>query len=225
MRVCAVIPAYNEAATIGEVVRRALGQVGTVLVVDDGSRDGTGDAARAAGAEVLVHDPNRGKGASLRDGFDWACARGFDAAVALDADGQHLPEEIGRFVAVAGQADLAVGNRMAERADMPFVRWQTNRIMSGIVSWLAGARIPDSQCGFRLVSAEAWQRLDIQTSNFDFESEMLVSAGRKGLRIVAVPISTVYAGEQSKINPVTDTVRFFRMVWRLWRKGGGNAHG
>ncbi len=219
MRVVAVIPAFNEAARIAEVVARTRPLVDAVLVVDDGSADGTADVARGAGAEVLAHEANQGKGQSLRDGLDWADGQGYEAAVALDADGQHSPEEIPRFVEAVAAADLVVGNRMSARGDMPLVRWWTNRTMSRIVSWLAGVTIPDSQVGYRLLRLAAWKQLDVKTNNFDFESEMLVSAGRQGLRLAFVPVSTVYAGETSQIHIVRDTIRFLRMVWRLWREG------
>ena len=218
MNICAVIPAYNEEKAIADVVGRTLAHVGTVLVVDDGSEDQTGDLAKGAGARIITNNPNLGKGASLRLGLDWAADNGFEAAITLDADGQHLPEEIPRFIEAAPNADLVIGNRMAEQGSMPYVRWQTNRFTSWVVSRLAHVRVADSQVGFRLLKTAGWKQLEIMTNNYDFESEMLVSAGRKGLRIVSVPVSTVYGEEESKINPVVDTIRFARMVWRLWRK-------
>lgn len=217
-RVCVIIPAYNEAERIAAVIVGVREHLPRVLVVDDGSADNTAATAREAGAEVLRHEVNRGKGESLRDGFDWACENGYEAILALDADGQHLPAEIPLFLSACAQADIVVGNRMAERHNMPFTRWHTNNFMSGLLSRLAGTPLPDSQCGFRLIRASTWRSLQIESSNFDFESEVLVSAGRKGQQIVFVPISTVYAGETSKISPVTDTIRFFKMVWRLWRQ-------
>lgn len=220
MRICALIPAYQEAAHIVPVIGRTRAVLPDVLVYDDGSTDGTPDRARGAGAEVLVHEVNQGKGATLADGLDACAARGFDAVVTLDGDGQHAPEEIPRFLEAIENADLVIGNRMTERATMPFVRWHTNRTMSRIVSWLAGVRIEDSQVGFRCIRCGAWKSIDVQTRNFDFESEQLVKAGRAGLRIASVPISTIYGDEVSKINPWVDTIRFARMVWRLWRDRG-----
>ncbi len=218
LRICAVIPAFNESRSLGQVIREAAQYVEQIIVVDDGSADDTARVAAEAGAQVRRHERNRGKGASLSDGLDWAAEQGFDAAISLDADGQHMPREIPRFRQAASDADMVIGNRMTERRNMPFVRWNTNRFMSWLVSRLAGVRLYDSQCGFRLIKTSAWQSLEVKSCNFDFESEILVAAGRAGMRIVPVPISTVYAGEKSKIKPVTDTVRFFRMVWRLWRE-------
>ena len=220
MRVCAVIPAYNEENHIGPVIEGVKPFVQTVLVVDDGSRDRTGEIARAAGAEVLTHNPNQGKGISLRDGLSWGVDHGFDAMIALDADGQHLPAELPRFVtALQGGADLVVGNRMDDVATMPWVRKATNRFMSWLVSRLARTGIPDTQCGYRGMTAGAWASLSraCDTGGFDFESDMLIQAGRMGMRLASVPISTIYGTEVSKIDPVADTIRFFRMVGRKWR--------
>jgi len=216
---CAVIPAYNEAAHIADVVARARRFTAAVLVVDDGSDDECFRLAEAAGAIVLRHERNLGKGASLQHGLDWAAqSEKYAFAITLDGDGQHLPEEIPRFLAIAAGYDLLIGNRMAARNNMPRLRWYTNRIMSAIISRLAGVSIPDSQCGFRLIRCAAWPRLIIRSRNFDYESEMLVAAGRAGLRISSVPITTVYGAEKSKIRPVQDTVRFLRLIWRLWRQ-------
>lgn len=219
MKICAMIPAYREEAFIEDVVRRVRTHLEPVVVYDDGSPDATAECARKAGAIVLRHEGNQGKGATLADGFDWAVREGFEAVVNLDGDGQHLPEEIPRFLAVASEYDVIVGNRMSERKGMPYVRWQTNRFTSAVVSWLAGCAIPDSQCGFRLIHTKVWTAITVETRNFDFESEFLVEAGRKGFRIGWVPVSTVYGTEVSKIHPAVDTIRFFRMVYRLWRKG------
>ncbi|MCX7934943.1 MAG: glycosyltransferase family 2 protein [Planctomycetota bacterium] len=215
---CAVIPACNEAAHIADIVARARRFVAAVLVVDDGSVDDSAQLAAAAGATILRHSRNLGKGAALQAGLDWAVQKGFAFAITLDGDGQHLPEEMPDFLAVAADCDLAIGNRMAARCGMPWLRWYTNRLMSAIISHLAGVAIPDTQCGFRLIRCAIWPRLVIRSRNFDYESEMLVAAGRLGLRIVSVPISTVYGAEKSKIRPAQDTIRFLQLVWRLWRQ-------
>lgn len=216
MKIAALIPAFREERHIAQVVRETKEYLPDVLVVDDGSGDATGDIAREAGAEVIVNDPNRGKGASLAIGLDHLFAGGYDAALCLDADGQHLPAEIPRFLEAAPNADLIIGNRMAEVEDMPFARLWTNRVTSWILSSLAGVHVPDTQCGYRLVRREAWQGVTVKTRNYDFEGEMIVAMGRKGFRVASVPVSTVYGDEVSTIHPVRDTVRFFQMVWRLF---------
>ncbi|MDR1613321.1 MAG: glycosyltransferase family 2 protein [Planctomycetota bacterium] len=219
MRTAALIPAYQEERHVADVVRRTLGLVDRILVVDDGSRDRTAAVARAAGAEVFSNPQNLGKGAALAVGLDKLFAAGFDAVACLDADGQHDPAEIPKFIAAAGNADLVIGNRMAEVRDMPFVRLWTNRVTSRILSRLARVRVPDTQCGFRLIRREAWRAAEVKTRNFEFEGEMIVNVGRKGFRVSSVPVKTIYGDEASTINPWRDTIRFFRMIWRLRREG------
>ena len=220
MKIAALIPAYREERHIADVVKATLEYLPDVLVVDDGSPDASGALAAEAGAKVLVNERNMGKGASLVNGLNHLFDNGYDAAVCLDADGQHLPAEIPRFLAAAESADLVVGNRMADVEKMPFARLWTNRVTSWILSRLAGVTVPDCQCGYRLVRREAWRGGNIQTRNYDFEGEMIVAMGRKGFRVASVPVSTIYGDEVSTINPVRDTVRFWQMVWRLWRNKG-----
>ena len=217
MKTAALIPAYREERHIAEVVRETRRYLDDVLVVDDGSGDRTAELAGQAGARVVVNPRNLGKGASLVVGLDDLFAAGYDAAVCLDADGQHLPAEISRFLEAGESADLVVGNRMADVKNMPFARLWTNRVTSWIVSRLAGVRVPDSQCGYRLIRREAWRGVTVASRNYDFESEMIVAMGRKGFRVASVPVSTIYGDEVSSIHPVRDTIRFFKMVWRLWR--------
>jgi len=221
VRSLAIIPACNEARAIAGVVRGVAAHVNAVVVVDDGSTDETGRLAQEAGAQTLVHAHNLGKGRSLRDGLNWGVEHGFEALLTLDGDGQHLPEEAPHLFAELGAgADLVVGNRMTESATMPWVRRKTNEFMSWLVSRLARAPIPDTQCGYRLFRAAVWTRVEplVRTSGFDFESEVLVHAGRLGFRITPAQISTVYGEERSNIRPVRDTIRFFRMVLRLMRR-------
>ncbi len=220
MKIAALIPAYNEEKHLADVLRQTKVYLADILVVDDGSADRTAEVARENGVEVLVNRRNLGKGASLVAGLDHLFANGYDAAMCLDADGQHLPAEIPRFLAAAENADLVVGDRMADIKHMPFARLWTNRVTSWILSRLAGVTVTDCQCGFRLVRKEAWQGVKVASRNFDFEGEMIVAIGRKGFRVKSVPVSTVYGDEVSAIHPARDTVRFFQMVWRLWRRKG-----
>jgi glycosyltransferase involved in cell wall biosynthesis len=187
-----------------------------VVVVDDGSTDATGREARAEGAEVIAHGANRGKGAALATGFAWALARGFDWVVTLDADLQHLPEEIPHLLdrARAGNADVVVGCRMSEADTMPWLRYWTNRTTSLFVSLFARRRIHDSQSGFRLVRCEVLRKVRLTTRRFETESELLIETGRHGFAIAEVPISTVYGQEVSKIDKMGDTLRFVRLLLR-----------
>jgi glycosyltransferase involved in cell wall biosynthesis len=217
--VAAVIPAYLEEKHIADVVQRTLCQLKNVLVVDDGSSDATADAARKAGADVIVHEQNRGKGESIKSGFRRWLEEGTTYVVILDGDGQHLPEEIERFLAAAasGIGELLIGTRMNDVREMPLVRRTVNRYMSRKISRACGQEIPDTQCGFRMVHRSIIPNLLGGTERFDYETEMLILASRAGCRIASVPISTVYSDEVSSIHPVRDTLRFFKLM-RRYRK-------
>lgn len=218
LRTCALIPALNEERHLADVLARTRPHVDGLLVIDDGSTDRTRAIAQAANpTHVILHERPHGKGASLAEGLDWIASQGFDATVCLDGDAQHDPDEIPRFLERADDFDLLIGNRMDERRDMPWVRWQTNRFTSWTLGRLSGVRVPDTQCGFRWIRAACWRDLHVASRNFDFEGEMIVAAGRGGWRVGNVPVRTIYGDEVSQIHPVRDTVRFFRMVFRLWR--------
>lgn len=214
--VAAIIPAYLEEKHIADVVRRTLRQLPNVLVVDDGSTDQTAEQARSAGADVIVHEQNRGKGESIKTGFRYWLDHGSTYVVILDGDGQHLPEEIERFLTAAssGIGELLIGTRMSDVRDMPLVRRTVNRYMSRKISRACGQEIPDSQCGFRMVHRSIIPNLLGGTERFDYETEMLILASRAGCRIASVPISTVYSDEVSSIHPVRDTLRFFKLMRR-----------
>jgi glycosyltransferase involved in cell wall biosynthesis len=220
--VAALIPCYLEERSIGDVARRVRAQVDTVLVVDDGSTDNTESVARVAGVEVIKHPVNQGKGAAIKIGLRALAERPNIAyALILDGDGQHVPEEIARFLTAANEssAQILVGNRMSDAEKMPFVRKLTNRFMSWQISAVCGQDIPDTQCGFRMIGRELLPSMvAIATTKFDYETEMLVVAARRGCRVAAVPISTIYGDEKSKIHPIRDTIRFYRMMARFRRE-------
>ena len=187
-----------------------------MLVVDDGSTDATAERARHAGVDVIVHPQNRGKGESIKTGLRYWLDRDIDYVMLLDADGQHLPEEIMRFIEAAEQnnAKIFVGTRMNDVTSMPWVRRLVNRYMSDKISRACGQRIPDTQCGFRMLHRDVIPELLGGTNRFDYETEMLIIASRSGYRIAAVPITTVYSDEVSSIHPVRDTIRFFKLMRR-----------
>lgn len=218
--VAALIPCYREERHIRDVAARTKAQLDTVLVVDDGSDDRTTEEARATGVQVVTHERNQGKGAAIKTGLNALVCVGVPWIVILDGDGQHLPEEIPHFFTAANKtgAAMIVGNRMDDTRTMPLVRKLTNLTMSWLISKFAGQTIPDSQCGFRMFSRElASAFLDAPSSGFDFESEMLVLASRRGVRIGAAPVSTVYGDEVSKIHPVRDTIKFLKLLARMRR--------
>jgi len=213
----AVIPAYQDEKHIGDIVRRTRERLDHVLVIDDGSTDRTAQCAREAGAEVIVHSQNRGKGEALKTGLGHWFDREVTWVSLLDSDGQHLPEEIDRFVAAAATAtrpSFFIGNRMNDLARMPFIRRVVNRYMSRRISRVCGQEIPDTQCGFRMLDRQLIPELLGGGHRFDYETEVLIIASRKGYRVESVPITTVYTDQVSKIHPLRDAVRFFKMMWR-----------
>ena len=213
----AVIPAYQDEKHIGDIVRRTRDRLDHVFVIDDGSSDHTAQRAREAGAEVIVHDHNRGKGEAIKTGLGQGIGREVAWMILLDSDGQHLPEEIDRFLSAAASATrptFFIGNRMNDVARMPFIRRVVNRCMSSQISRVCGQRIPDTQCGFRMVHRQMVPELLGGGHRFDYETEVLIITSRKGYRIESVPITTVYTDQVSKIHPVRDAIRFLKLMWR-----------
>lgn len=214
MKTCVLIPSYNGESTIPQLVQEVVNYVDRCLVVDDGSTDQTADYASRAGAMVIRHGRNRGKGISLRSGFDWALREGYDAVITMDGDGQHDPKDIPRFIerAKSSRAGLIMGNRMENVENMPAIRRLTNRVMSLIISRICSQRIPDSQCGYRLIKQEVLERLSLATSRFETESEILIKVDRANFEIDSIPIRTIYRDERSRINPLPDAIRFLRLI-------------
>ena len=206
------IPAFNEAPRLANVIRgcRLVGL--EIWVVDDGSTDGTGEIARREGAEVLRHERNLGKGAAIRTALTRFLASERRSLVFMDADGQHDPRFVADFLRVGATADLVLGNRMANPGPMPLVRRWTNLTMSRLLEWVCGVPIPDSQCGYRLLSRRFAEAFHPTTAHFELESEMLVQAARLGFQIGEVSIPTVYGRAPSHIRPLRDTLRFFRFL-------------
>ncbi len=216
-RYCAVIPAYGEETRIAAVVRGVLRHVPEVIVVDDGSPDQTAVVADQAGALVLRYTPNRGKGHALRQGFSKALEYGADAVITLDADGQHDPDEIPRFIEAYERTGIPVliGNRMAATRDMPLPRRLTNWYMSWSLSRLMKQYVPDTQCGYRLYRTDLLPFVTAAAPRFAAESEILLLIAARGIRMDSVPVSTIYREEKSKIRPMRDTFRFYAMLWRF----------
>jgi glycosyltransferase involved in cell wall biosynthesis len=219
LRICAIIPAYNEAKNIRSLVERVKNFIPNAVVIDDGSIDDTSREAAVGGAKVLRLEPNRGKGLALRSGYEWARRRGFDALITLDGDGQHDPADIPRFIEKAERsgADTVLGNRFAEPGDMPLIRYATNVFMSIANSFVGGIRVHDSQVGYRLIRTRILGDIKFRAANYDHESEILLRAGRKGYKIREVPTKTIYLGGPSKIRPVRDTIRFFKLIFGFYQ--------
>ena len=215
-KIVILIPAYNESRFIGSIVLQA-SEYGNVIVIDDGSMDGTGEIARRAGAMVIRHEVNQGKGAALNTGFHYASQLPADAVVALDGDGQHRCSDIpGVAVPIlSGAADLVVGSRFLERKSrIPRWRIAGQQALTWATNFSSGARLTDSQSGFRAFSPALLRRFNFDTAGFSVESEMqfLVKDGQ--LRVVEVPIQVSYA-DPPKRNPVTQGLQVVNGIVRL----------
>jgi glycosyltransferase involved in cell wall biosynthesis len=214
--IAALIPAYRAEATLGPVARQALPHVDLLLVVDDGSPDGSGAAALASGAQVVRHAANLGKGAALATGFAWLLKRGATSIVTLDADGQHDPGEIPLFVAAEREtgADLVVGARLDAFAGMSGARRFGNRFSSAAVRLFRGPSLPDTQCGYRLYGRAFLEAAPIRGRSYDAEAELLMRAGIGGFRVVSIPIHVLAADGRatSHYRPWLDTLRICRAV-------------
>jgi glycosyltransferase involved in cell wall biosynthesis len=219
VRVAALVPAYQAAAHLGEVLLglAALDPAPDVLVVDDGSRDATAQVARTFGARVHSFAANRGKGHALLAGFE--VLRDYDGVVTLDADGQHPPECFPDFVhAARAGADLVLGAR-ARSAAMPPARRFANGFSSGWTARLAGQRVSDSQCGYRLYGRSLLAATPSTPGRYEVETELIVRAARLGFRVAEVEIPTVYGEEKSQIHAFRDVPRIVGTLGRLTIEG------
>ena len=216
MKICVLIPSYNEARAIGILVRALKDRGLTVYVVDDGSIDHTAAIAESNGAIVIKEKKNKGKGVALREGFKRVLKEDFEAVIILDGDGQHKVDDIDNFLKKMKETDagVVIGNRMNDTSLMPYIRIQTNRFMSWLLSKVSGQHVPDSQCGFRLIKREVLQKIDLKSNKFEIESELIIKTASAGFKIESVPIKTVYEDEKSKINPIKDTIRFIAFIIR-----------
>ncbi|MDD3726170.1 MAG: glycosyltransferase family 2 protein [Candidatus Ratteibacteria bacterium] len=215
--IAVLIPAHNEERTIGWLVAGLKNRFETVIVVDDGSSDRTGLLAEEGGAIVLKHPVCQGKGEALKTGFRYILreAGNISAILTMDGDGQHQIEDTEIFERAYYRnkgISIWVGKRKIKGTEMPFIRQLTNISMSLIISFFAFQWVPDTQCGFRLIKKDVVGNIHLLTSHFETESELLIKASWKRYRIGAVPITTVYSKEKSKISPVRDTLRFFKML-------------
>lgn len=225
-RFCALIPAYNLARSIGEAVQRTRRHLSQVVVIDDGSQDDTALLAEKHGASVIRIAVNRGKGWALRCGFLRALEGPWEGVLTLDGDLQHDPDDIPGIIAAFDRtgADLVVGSRMARTADMPRVRYYTNRVGVFCISWAAGQPVEDSQSGFRLYSRRLIESIPLCTTRYDTETEITIKAGLRGMRIVSAPIKTIYhqeAADASHYRAFTDTFLISMVFLKslFWRRG------
>jgi glycosyltransferase involved in cell wall biosynthesis len=211
-RVLLLIPAFNEEQTLGELLIAAQTCVQDILVIDDGSVDATSAIARNAGAMVYRLPANLGKGEALKTGFAYALEHNYDHVITMDADGQHDPRDIAHLLPLADRYDLILGNRMEESRSVPLIRRLANRTSSRIVSILCGRHIFDSQTGFRSYSAVLLRELSLNSSRFDLETEVVIKAARRGLRIGHCKVRTIYRDQKSRFRNVGDSIKFAIVV-------------
>ncbi|MBQ9192208.1 MAG: glycosyltransferase family 2 protein [Bacteroidales bacterium] len=207
--ICAVIPAYNNGGTVADVVRGVLRQGLPVIVVDDGSTDGTQAALAGLDIQVLHHETNRGKGRALRSGLETARELGYRFALTLDADGQHDPADIPALVAAAAPRTLVVGSRNLTAEGMPAGNTFANKFSNFWFTVQTGRKLPDTQTGFRVYPLEDLPSLKLLTARYEAELALLVFSAWKGLKIIPVPVRVYYPEDRvSHFRPFAD---FFRI--------------
>ena len=207
--ICAVIPSYNNGGTVVEVVRGVLRQGLPVVVVDDGSTDGTADALKDLPVHVLRHTRNRGKGRALKTGLEEARRQGYRFALTLDADGQHDPGDIPALVAAAGERTLVIGSRNLTAEGMPSGNTFANRFSNFWFTVQTGRKLPDTQTGFRVYPLKDLPSLKLLTARYEAELTLLVFSAWKGLKLVPVPVRVYYPEDRvSHFRPFAD---FFRI--------------
>ncbi len=224
-KICVLIPAHNEGKHIGKIVSEVKKIISSVFVVDDGSTDNTSAEAEKNGADVIKHPQCRGKGAALKTGFRYIRNLPFEAIITMDGDGQHSVTDLPAFLEAIEKkkrAGIIVGKRKIKGTQMPAIRRLTNLSMSLLISLLAFQWIPDSQNGFRAIRKNVLAKIILITDHFETETEVLLRASWKGVKISSVPVSTIYGKEKSKIRPGKDTAKFFLMllkvIFSIWKK-------
>jgi glycosyltransferase involved in cell wall biosynthesis len=209
VKVCALIAAFNEEETIGSVVAGVLRHVRDVVVVDDGSTDRTGERAAAAGASLVRHSRNQGKGTAIRTGLAHVLTGPHSHVLFIDGDLQHDPDDIPMLLAAGERADcdLVIAERAFAKGSMPTARFYSNRIGSRILSAFIGTEVADSQCGFRLARTDRLRELHLTATGYEIETEMLIKLARRHASLCRVSIAARYQGSRSKLRSVRDTFR------------------
>lgn len=220
---CVLIPAYNAEATLRGVIEGVKRSRFDIVVVDDGSTDSTPRIVREMGVTLLRHPENRGKGRALRTGFNYVIEHGYEAVITIDADGQHDPADIPRFVELyrQGRPDIIIGSRAAQFNEMPWLRRFWNQLGAKAVSRLTKTPVSDSQSGYRLVRTDVIGDLQLTTSTYEMEMELLIKACKKGYRVVTMDVigHAINDTSTSHFRPVVDTFKICMLYLRslLWR--------
>lgn len=228
-KIALLIPAYNEEKYIGQVIKNCVPYQLDMIIVDDGSGDQTATIVKQLQSSekyrliFLQHPKNKGKGAALNTGFQYAVKKGYLGVITLDADAQHDTKEIKKFLQMIEEekSDLIIGSRFQNTKGMPFIRLATNYFTSWIISWLAGERVEDVQSGFRYISTKVIKNIELKTKRFETEPELILKACWLNYQVKNIPISTLYYKDSvSEVNKLTDTLKFFRLVAKslTWRR-------
>lgn len=214
IRTCAVIPFYNESTTIKKIIDETHKYVNTIIAVNDGSTDDSAEKILIKKNVILLSDnKNQGKGFALKKGFTKAIEIGCDAVITLDADLQHNPESIPKFIKFLSKFDLILGNRLNDISDMPKQRILSNRLTSFLLSKKTGIKIVDSQCGFRAFKTEVLKKVKTRSNGYEAESEIIILAARAGFKIGFVEVPTIYGNETSKMNPFKTIFGFAKVLF------------
>jgi len=211
-----LIPVYNEEKTIKKAIYKVVKYHYPFLVVNDGSIDKTLNIIKEITDEYLTYNVNRGKGYAIKQGAKYLIDKGYDWIIIVDADGQTPINQINNLLKLRHlypEAKILMGNRLNNPLNMPKIRLLANKFMSFIISLLIGQKIPDTQCGLKIIHKDIFV-LKLKSNNFDFESEMLVKAGRKGYKIVYRDIDCIYFKDRkSKMHPIKDAFRFIKLIF------------
>ena len=220
MNIAVLIPAYNAADSLSELLQRTLTIVSrnSVFVVNDGSLDSTRSIAEQSGVNVISHDINRGKGAALQTGFEKILSAGFDAVLTIDADLQHEPEEIPKFIVLHEVAhyEVIIGSRLHNKKGMPFHRILSNTMTTALVKMRTGVSISDSQSGFRFMTRKVLESVTLEAQGFEAETEFLIKAASYGFTFGSIPIKTIYAGEKSNMTHLHTTINFIKVLLKQY---------
>lgn len=217
MTECVVIPAYNESSKIINVISEVKRYCNNIIIVDDGSKDNTYNLAKQTGATVLKHSVNLGKGAALKTGCDYALSSGARKIIVLDADGQHDPKEIPRFLDSLDEHEIVFGYRKGKEV-MPKVLRFGNFFINKTMSSLFKVSIIDSQCGYRAFTANAYKKVRWNADDYYMETEMIIKTGKNKLKYQQIPIETIYS-DNYKGTTVIDGVKIVTssLFWRIFR--------
>ena len=217
IKFCILIPVYNESKTLGNLIKKLKETDYNYKFINDGSTDDTLDILYNYKVPYLTYPKNKGKGFAIKHAV-YPFISNYAYYLIIDGDNQHSLEDIPNFLKMAEkypEIALFIGNRLKNRLNMLFIRYITNVFMSWVIFLMIGQKL-DTQCGFRLIRKDVFD-LDLKSNRFEFETEMLIKASKAGLKIKSLPIHTIYHKDRiSKVNPIKDTIRFLKMLWRCY---------